>query len=97
MKDIDLGKTVAIDSGKILAEKAAKKLFAPKSQMANVVVARDEITKKENEVIAKNLDTSAISLNKLIDGSSVNRPTGSNAIAIQDVVELLNGSDLKVT
>ena len=33
-----------------------------------------------NEVIAKYVDTSAINLNKLIDGSSVNRSTASNAI-----------------
>ena len=43
------------------------------------------------------MDTSAINLNKLIDGSSVNRPNGSNAIAIQDLVKRLNGSGLKVT
>ena len=45
----------------------------------------DEITKKVNEVIAKYVDASAINLNKLIDGSSVNRPNASNAIAIQDL------------
>ena len=50
-----------------------------------------------NEVIAKYIDTSAINLNKLIDGSSVNRPNASNAIAIQDLVRRLNGSGLKVT
>ena len=33
----------------------------------------EEITKKVNEVIAKYVDTDAINLNKLIDGSSVNR------------------------
>ena len=38
MKAIDVGKTVAIDAGKKLVEKAAKKLTAPKSQVANVVV-----------------------------------------------------------
>ena len=52
---------------------------------------------KVNEFIAKYIDTSAINLNKLIDGSNVNRPTASNAIAIQDLVKRLNGSGLKVT
>ena len=82
MKAIDVGKTVTIDAGKNLVENAAKKLFAPKSQMANVMVPPEEITKKVNEVIAKYVDTSAINLDKLIDGSSVNRPTASNAITI---------------
>ena len=61
------------------------------------MVPPEEITKKVNEVIAQYVDTSAINLNKLIDGSSVNRPTASNAIAIQDLVKPLNGSALKVT
>ena len=38
-----------------------------------------------------------MNLNKLIDGSSVNRPNDSNAIAIQDLVKRLNESGLKVT
>ena len=38
-----------------------------------------------------------INLNKLIDGSSINRPNASNAIAIQDLVKRLNESGLKVT
>ena len=91
MKAIDVGKTVAIDVGKKLVEKAAKRLTTRKSQVAN-----EEITKKVNEVIAKYVDTSAINLNKLIDGSSVNRQTASNAIAIQDLLRRLNGSGLKV-
>ena len=61
------------------------------------MVPPEEITKKVNEVIAKYVDTSAINLNKLIDGSSVNRPNASNAIAIQDHVKRLTGSGLKVT
>ena len=65
--------------------------------MANVIVPPEEITKKVNEVIAKYVDTSAINLSNLIDGSSVNRSNASNAIAIQDLVKRLNGSDLKVT
>ena len=51
MKDIDVGKTVAIDSGKKLVEKAAKRLPTPKSEVANVMVPPEEITKKVNEVI----------------------------------------------
>ena len=97
MKAIDVGETVAIDAGKKLVEKAVKKLFKPKSQEADVVVPPEEITKKVNEVIAKYVDRSAINLNKLIDGSSVNRPNASNAIAIQDHVRRINGSGLKVT
>ena len=86
MKAVDVGKTVAIDSGKKLVEKAAKNVSTPKSQAANIMVPPKEITKKVNEVIAKYVDTSAINLNKLIDGSSFNRPITSNAIAIQDLV-----------
>ena len=91
-KAIDVGKTVAIDAGKKLVEKAAKRLTTPKSQVANAMVPPEEITKKVNEVIAKYVDTGAINLNKLIDGSSVNRPTASNAIANQDIVSRINGS-----
>ena len=65
--------------------------------MANFIVPPEEITKIINEVIVKYVDTSGINLNKLIDGSSVYRPNGSNAIAIQDPVKRLNGSGLKVT
>ena len=97
MKAIDVGKTAAIDAGKKLVEKAAKKLSKPKSQVVNVMVPPEEITKKVNEVIAKYVDTSANHHNKLIDGSSVNRPNDSNAIAIQDLVRRINGLGLKVT
>ena len=97
MKAVDVCKTIAIDAGKKLVEKAAKKLTIRKSQMANVMVPPEEITKKVNEVIAKYVDTSAINLNKLIDGSSVIRPNASNAIAIQYRLRRINGSGLKVT
>ena len=105
MKGIYVSKTVAIDAGKKLVEKAAKRLTTQKSQVANVVVPQianvlvppEEMTKKVNEVIAKYVDTSAINLNKLIDESSVNRPNASNAIAIQDLVRRINGSGLKIT
>ena len=96
MKTIDVGKTVAIDAGKKLVEKAATKLSTPKLQVANSMVPPEEITKKVNKVIAKYVDTSEINLNKLIDGSSVNRPTASNAIAIQHIAKRFNGSRLKV-
>ena len=36
MKAIDVGKTVAIDAGKTLVGKSAKKLSAPKSHVGNV-------------------------------------------------------------
>ena len=97
MKAIDVGKTVAINAGKKLVEKAAKRLSTSKSQVANVMVQPEEITKKVNEVIAKYVDTSAINLNKLIDGSSINQPNAYNAIAIQDLVKRLNGSGLRMT
>ena len=61
------------------------------------MIPPEEITIKVNEVIAKDVDTSAINLNKLIDGSSVNRPTASNAIQIDDLVKLLNGTRVTVT
>ena len=96
VKAIDVSKTVPIDSGKKLVEKTAKKLSKAKSQVANVMVPPEEITKRVNEVIAKYVDTSAINRNKLIDVSSVNRPTTSNAIAIQDLVKRLNRTGLKV-
>ena len=92
-----MGKTVAIEAGKKLVEKAAERLSKPKSQVANVIVPPEVITKKVNEVIAKYVDTSAINLNKLIDGSGINHPNSFNAIAIQDLVKRLNGSGLKVT
>ena len=38
MKAIDVDKTVAIDAGKKLLEKAANKLSTPKSQVANVMI-----------------------------------------------------------
>ena len=38
-----------------------------------------------------------VNLNKLIDGSCVNRPNASNAIAIQDLVGRINGSGVKIT
>ena len=60
------------------------------------MVPLEEITKNVND-IAKDVDTSAINPNKLIDGSSVNCPTASNAITIQDLVRRLNGSGLKMT
>ena len=97
MKAIDVGKTVAIDAGKKLVERTAKSLTTPKPQVANVIVPPEEITKKVNEFIAKYVDEIAINLNKLIDGSSVNRPNASNEIAIQDLVRRINGSGLKVT
>ena len=92
-----MGKTVAIDAGKKLFQKAATNLSTPKSQVGNAMVPPEEIPKKVNEVIAKYADTSVINLNKLIDGSSVNHPTASNAIAFQDLVRHLNGSGFKVT
>ena len=61
------------------------------------MIPPEEISKKINEIIAKYVDTGAINLNKLIDGSSVNRPNASNAIAIQDLVSQINGSGLNVT
>ena len=61
------------------------------------MIPPEEITKKVNEIIAKYVDTSAINLNKPIDGSSINRPNASNAIVMQDLAKRLNGSGLKVT
>ena len=82
MNAIDVGKTIAIDAGKKLDKRLLKNLTTSKSQVANVMVLPEEITKKVNEVIAKYDDTGSINLNKLIDGSSVNRPNASNAISI---------------
>ena len=46
MKAVDVGKIVAIDAAKKLVEMTANKLFTPKSQVANVMVPPEEITKK---------------------------------------------------
>ena len=59
-------------------------------QIANVLVPPIEIIKKVNDVIAKYDNTCAINLNKLIDGSSINRPNPAKAIAIQDLVKRIN-------
>ena len=66
-------------------------------QIANVLVPPEEIIKKENDVIAKYDNTSAINLNKLIDESSIKRPNPAKAIAIPDLVKQINGSGLKIT
>ena len=47
MKAIDVGKTIAIDSCKILVEKAAKTLTTPKSQVANVIVPPENYKKSK--------------------------------------------------
>ena len=99
MKAIGVGKTVSIDDSKKLVENAVekyKRVSTPKSQVANVMVPREEITRKVYEFIAKYVDTRVINLNKLIDESSVNRPNASNAIAIHNLVKRLNRSGLKV-
>ena len=54
------------------------------------MVPPEEITKRVNEVIAKYVDTSAINLNKLIDGSGIILQNASNAISIQDLVRRIN-------
>ena len=64
MKAVDVGKTVAIDAGKILVEKAAKNYPHQNHKWIIVMVPPAEMTKKVNEVISKYLDTSAINLNK---------------------------------
>ena len=43
MKAIDVGKTVAIDAGKKLVEKAIKMLCKPKSQVAIVMVHQKQL------------------------------------------------------
>ena len=46
MKAIDVGKTVAINAGKKLFEKAAKRLTAPKPQVAYVKFHQKKLLKK---------------------------------------------------
>ena len=46
MTAIDVSKTVVIDAGEKLAEKAARRLSTPKSQVSNVMVSPEENTKK---------------------------------------------------
>ena len=50
MKAVDVDKTVANDAGKKLVEKAAKRLSATKSQVANVMVPPEAITMNVSEV-----------------------------------------------
>ena len=66
-------------------------------QIANVLVPPETIIKKVNDVIAKYDNTSAINLNKLIDGSSIKHPNNAKAIIIQDLVKQINRSVLKMT
>ena len=47
MKAIDVGRTVAVGAGKKLVEKDAKKLTTAKSQVANVMLSPEEITKSK--------------------------------------------------
>ena len=49
----------AIDAEKKSVEKAAKKLSPQKSQVANALIPKEEITKKVNEVILKYVERSA--------------------------------------
>ena len=53
IKAVDVSKAIAIDDGKKLVEKVAKKLSTTKSQVAKVMVPPEEITRKENEHNAK--------------------------------------------
>ena len=76
MKAIDDGKTVEIDADKKLIQKATNKLLTPKSQeiitkYANVTVQPEKVVKNVNNALANYVDTGAINLNKLIDGSSL--------------------------
>ena len=94
MKAINVGKTVAIDAGKKLIEKTAKKLLTIKSQeiitkYANVTVRPEQVVKNVKDALANYVDTDAINLNKLIDRSSLRHLTASkaNAIAIQEKVK----------
>ena len=61
-------------------------------EIANVLVPPDEIIKKVNDVIAKYHNTSAINLNKMIDGSRIKRSNPAKVLAIQDLVKQINGS-----
>ena len=53
MKAIVVGKTVAIDAGMKLIEKAAKTLTTAMSQVANILVSSEEITKKSKRSNSK--------------------------------------------
>ena len=68
MKAIDVGKkSVAIDAGEKLVEKAAKNYPHQNHKWLISWFQPEEITKKLNEVIAKFVYTNAINFNKLID------------------------------
>ena len=84
----EVGKKTAIDVG----TKLVKKVLTPKSQKA-LQKAPDAVATKVqnilNKYVAPNLPVRQ-NINSLIDGS------GTNAIAIQDLVRKLHGSGLKI-
>ena len=65
------------------------------AKYANITVKPEEITKKANEALANYVDTGDVNRRKVIDESSLRQQAAFNAIAIQDLVKWLNGSDLK--
>lgn len=74
-----IGKTVAIDAGKKLVDKATSRIFSPAA-----------ITKKSKDALASLLNEEELettNINNLL--------MGRGAIAIQDLVKRLNGAGMK--
>ena len=100
---LDIGKNVALDVGKKITQKVltpaarATKSLRPYEPRAPKVLkptalrpkSQAELTKKSKTILSK-YTTPTIPINTLIDGS------GTQAIAIQDLVKKLNGSGLKM-
>jgi hypothetical protein len=84
-KAIDVGKTVAIDAGKRLVDK----ILTPRREEVITQRTKDTLAKLISEAEASKNDVARTNINKMLAGS------GSNAIAIQDLVKRL-GAGMKV-
>src|SRR6218665_2365175 len=95
-KALDVGKTVAIDAGKRLIDKAAAKIMKPTPPTTVLTQeSKDGLTRLIND--GARLDNNNNNINNVMMGHGVNRPvTTKNAIRIQDLVRRLNGGGLKV-
>ena len=93
---LNVGKTVAIDAGKRLIDKAAAKIMKPTAPTTVL-----HVTQESKNVLTKLINDGARTMNNNINnvmmGHGVNPPvTTKNAIRIQDLVRRLNGGGLKV-
>src|SRR6218665_1989026 len=98
-KALDVGKTVAIDAGKRLIDKAAAKIIKPTAPTTVLTQeSKDVLTRLINDgARLDNNNNNNNNINNVMMGHGVNPPvTTKNAIRIQDLVRRLNGGGLKV-